>query len=87
MRLTPSLTLVVQAFLHDPSVERHGYDLMQTTGLASGSLYPILGRLLEHEVLVSRWDLPEEGARPRRYYQLTERGAQRAADWLRAGED
>src|SRR3989440_9669490 len=55
---------------------RHGYDIARQTGLASGTLYPILGRLADRGLLETRWeDDPPEG-RPRRHlYRLTAAGA------------
>ena len=48
--------------------------------LASGTLYPILGRLTDRGMLETCWeDDPPEG-RPRRHlYRLTAQGAERAA--------
>ena len=52
----------------------HGYLLVQETGLASGTLYPILLRLADRGYLESTWEDPE-GGRPRRHlYRLTARG-------------
>jgi DNA-binding PadR family transcriptional regulator len=61
-----------------PDGERWGYELMDSTGLASGSLYPILSRLERHHLIASRWGEPIEDApgRPRRrYYRMTAQGA------------
>jgi PadR family transcriptional regulator len=59
---------------------RHGYDIARRAGLASGTLYPILGRLADRGLLDTRWeDDPPEG-RPRRHlYRLTAAGAELAA--------
>ena len=59
---------------------RHGYDIARRAGLASGTLYPILGRLADRGLLETRWeDDPPEG-RPRRHlYRLTAAGAELAA--------
>jgi len=51
---------------------------MQTTGLPSGTLYPILVRLERAGWVESRWERtdPVADGRPnRRYYQLTAEGA------------
>jgi PadR family transcriptional regulator PadR len=78
-------TRAVFAALHDhPAQWRYGYDLSRETGLASGTLYPILGRLTDRGLLETRWeDDPPEG-RPRRHlYRLTALGATRAAELRR----
>ena len=75
-------TRAVLAALHDHSARwRYGYDIARETGLASGTLYPILGRLSDRGLLETRWeDDPPEG-RPRRHlYRLTTQGAARAVE-------
>ena len=69
----------------DPNTGRHGYELAKATGLASGTLYPILMRLEERGLLEARWELT---TRPRHVYRLTQDGlaaaeAARAAAPLR----
>ena len=61
----------------DPSRDRYGYDLARATGLASGTLYPILMRLEERGLVEARWELSER--RPRHVYRLTESGLEAAA--------
>jgi DNA-binding PadR family transcriptional regulator len=39
------MALVLKVFLEDPSQPRYGFDLMKRTGMASGSLYPMLAKL------------------------------------------
>src|SRR3954447_51923 len=75
-------TRAVLGALHDhPAHWRYGYDISRETGLASGTLYPILGRLTDRGFLETRWeDQPPEG-RPRRHlYRLTTQGAARAVE-------
>jgi PadR family transcriptional regulator, regulatory protein PadR len=43
--ITPKMALVLKVFLEDPNQPRYGFELMKLTGLASGSLYPMLARL------------------------------------------
>jgi DNA-binding PadR family transcriptional regulator len=43
--LTPKMAMVLKVFLEDPDQPRYGFELMKITGLASGSLYPMLARL------------------------------------------
>ena len=52
----------------------HGYAVMKGSGLASGTLYPILGRLAERGWLEKAWDMREDAGPPRRIYTLTLQG-------------
>lgn len=77
-RMTTSVLKVVAALLADPAAERYGLQLMQATGLPSGTLYPILVRLQRAGWVESRWEQtdPVAAGRPsRRYYRLTADGA------------
>jgi PadR family transcriptional regulator len=63
---------------------RHGFDILDATGLPSGTVYPILRRL-EHDGLArSRWEnakaAQQEQRPPRRYYELTRDGIGRLED-------
>jgi DNA-binding PadR family transcriptional regulator len=63
------------AFLDRPRDWRHGYDLMEQTGIASGTLYPMLIRLCDHGHLEARWVPAAHGRWPRRHaYRLTATG-------------
>lgn len=75
MNVTYPTTLVLQAL----SVgHRHGFDVIDATGLPSGTVYPILRRLEENRLVRSRWERAEaarrEGRPPRRDYALTAAG-------------
>lgn len=63
---------------------RHGFDILDATGLASGTVYPILRRLEQDGLASSRWESPktahEELRPPRRYYELTRAGDERVAE-------
>ena len=77
MKMTAPLERVLRAFLADPADPRYGYDLMKTAGLASGTLYPLLGRLEDEKLVTSAWETPQQdGQRPRKYYRLTGKGAE-----------
>lgn len=53
----------------------HGYPLSQSTQLKSGTLYPILKRLHDRNLLEARWEPPViEGRPPRHAYRLTDVG-------------
>jgi DNA-binding PadR family transcriptional regulator len=69
-------TLAVLAALEaDPSAWRHGYLLAKQTGLASGTLYPILIRLAERNLIEACWEDEQPAGRPRRHlYRLTSDG-------------
>ncbi len=69
---------VLDELLVDPAVERYGFDLSRATGLASGTLYPILMRLEERGLLAARWELGQ--GRPRHVYRLTAEGLAVARD-------
>jgi PadR family transcriptional regulator, regulatory protein PadR len=55
-----------------------GLDVMEVTGLPSGTVYPALRRLERDQLVESKWEPEEEASanqRPaRRYYQVTRQG-------------
>ena len=58
---------------------RHGYDLMKTTSLLSGTLYPLLMRMTEQGLVEAQWLEPAQSGRPARHaYRLTAKGASTA---------
>ncbi len=66
--------------------ERYGYDItksLKKSGLnvEEGTLYPLLRRLENDELLSSRWDTGD--SRPRKYYQVTEYGREVRKNWLK----
>jgi len=81
-RMTIPTQLVLRALLANPTHEMYGLQICAEAGLPTGTIHPILARLEnEYGWLTSRWEdvKPEEAGRPRRrYYQLTEDGAERA---------
>ena len=71
---------VLSALSKEPREWRYGYELGAEVGLRSGSLYPILVRLSDRELLESRWEeAPPPGRPPRHLYRLTTQGAEYAA--------
>lgn len=66
--------------------ESYGYAILQRVREVSrgrlewneGMLYPVLHRLEHDGLVVSRWD-DEAGARRRKYYRLSEKGAAQLA--------
>ncbi|GID31404.1 PadR family transcriptional regulator [Paractinoplanes brasiliensis] len=76
-RITASVLKVLAGLLADPGAQRYGLELMQQSGLPSGTLYPILARLERAGWVESHWeqiDPVAEGRPSRRYYQLTPDG-------------
>jgi PadR family transcriptional regulator PadR len=69
-------TLSVLAALEaDPGAWLHGYLIAKQTGLASGTLYPILIRLADRRLIEARWEEEQPAGRPRRHlYRLTGEG-------------
>ena len=63
---------------------RHGFDIMDASGLKSGTVYPILRRLEDAGMLRARWesvaDARDAQRPPRRYYQITGAGMQALND-------
>lgn len=61
------------------SGSRHGFDVIDATGLPSGTVYPALGRLERDGFVKSSWEDPatarEEKRPARRYYRVTAQGA------------
>ncbi len=65
---------VLAALLGDPGGWRYGYELAKETGLASGTLYPVLMRLADRGYLETRWKTSSAGRPPRHLYRLTAAG-------------
>ncbi len=79
------LRVFLAAFDEDVRAELAGAEVMRVARLASGTLYPILLRFEKAGLLESRWEegMPEQLGRPRRrFYRLTQAGAQVARDAL-----
>jgi DNA-binding PadR family transcriptional regulator len=63
---------------------RFGFDIMEVTGLPSGTIYPALRRLEALELVRSDWEDEQRAhrnGRPRRrYYELTPAGRRRLGE-------
>ncbi|SRR6266702_2815753 len=85
-RMTLQVQLVLGALLADLGAELYGLQLCEATGLASGTIYPIMARLEQLGWVESSWEDPRrhvaEGRPRRRYYRLTGEGAGRAREAL-----
>ena len=59
---------------------RYGFDIMDATGLPSGTVYPALRRFETEKLASARWEgtrpARDEGRPARRYYELTARGVE-----------
>jgi DNA-binding PadR family transcriptional regulator len=87
IRMTQATAFVLRALA---TGHRHGFEIMEVTGLASGTVYPVLRRLEGERAVTSTWEDEAEArsaGRPRRrVYDLTghgERLAEMAAERLR----
>jgi len=62
----------------------YGFDIMEATGLPSGTVYPVLSRLERDGLVWSSWedeaDAAAEGRPARRYYEVTGEGTAALAD-------
>jgi PadR family transcriptional regulator, regulatory protein PadR len=77
---------VLHALADDPDRWRYGYDLCTQLGLKAGSMYPILIRLAERELLETSWEAERVPGRPARHlYRLSEAGREYAAAVAEAG--
>jgi len=65
---------------------RYGFDIMEDTGLASGTIYPALERLEDLGCATSEWEDASlaqlEKRPPRRYYEITPTGEHTLAEAL-----
>ena len=70
--MTYPTALVLQALTRG---FHYGFDIMDATGLPSGTVYPILRRLDREGLLKSTWEKHATAQReqrpPRRYYEIT----------------
>jgi DNA-binding PadR family transcriptional regulator len=72
---------VLEFLHHHPSQWRYGYELMRALNLKSGTLYPLLKRLRERDLLDDQWEPFQGRGRPaRRVHRLSTRGVSRAKE-------
>ena len=73
--LTYTMAIILKALENG---YQYGFDIMDVTGLASGTVYPALRRLEENGLVKSQWEkqaiAQSELRPPRKYYQLTKPG-------------
>jgi len=70
---------VLRALAADPDRWRYGYDLATEVHLKSGSLYPILIRLSDRDLLEASWEQGPPGRPARHLYRLTSTGREYVA--------
>jgi PadR family transcriptional regulator PadR len=79
--LTYSTTVILQAVAND---YRYGFDIIDTTGMPGGTVYPALRRLEDAGYLTSKWEeqriAQAEPRPPRKYYELTRAGREVLAE-------
>lgn len=79
----PSLVAVLQAVADGTA---YGFDVIDVTGLPSGTVYPALSRLERDGYLKSQWEDAAaafaDGRPARRYYRVTAPGARALAEAL-----
>lgn len=83
IRKTRQTVLVLEALLSARAEWVHGYALSRETSLASGTLYPLLQRLMSAGWLDTKWaesDTP--GRPPRHLYRLNGVGTRLAREFV-----
>lgn len=75
VKLTHTSALILQTL---GAGYRYGFDIMEATGLPSGTVYPALRRLEQQSLIQSTWEKQSkahaEQRPPRKYYRLTSAG-------------
>ena len=79
--LSYTMALILQALENG---YRYGFEVMQATGLASGTIYPALRRLEDAALIKSTWEkqsIAQAEQRPaRKYYEVTKAGREVLAE-------
>ena len=79
--LSFSVAVILQALANG---YQYGFDIMDITGLPSGTVYPALRRLEMTGLVRSKWEkhsiAQEEQRPPRKYYELTKQGHEALAE-------
>jgi DNA-binding PadR family transcriptional regulator len=85
--MAKSLSVAALTVLHAVATGTgHGFDIIDATALAGGTVYPALSRLERDGLVTSSWEAVEiaraEGRPPRRYYRATAAGVRVLNDSL-----
>ena len=79
--LSHSVAIILQALENG---YRYGFEIMDVTGLPSGTVYPALRRLEENGLVISKWEkgsIALREQRPsRKYYEVTAGGKRALAE-------
>jgi DNA-binding PadR family transcriptional regulator len=79
--LSLSATVVLQAVANG---DGYGFDIMDATGLPSGTVYPALRRMEASGLVTSAWENAARAQReqrpPRKYYDITRSGRMALTD-------
>ena len=82
--LSYSAAVILQALANG---YQYGFDIMDITGLPSGTVYPALRRLENTGLIDSKWEkagiAQREQRPPRKYYELTPDGQEALAEALK----
>jgi DNA-binding PadR family transcriptional regulator len=75
IKLSHTSALILQTIGHGYS---YGFDIMDVTGLPSGTVYPALRRLERDRLIQSTWENESlaQDRPPRKYYRVTRAGNQ-----------
>jgi PadR family transcriptional regulator PadR len=80
INLTYTTAILLQTISHG---HQYGFELMEVTGLPSGTVYPALRRLEQAELIRAEWESQDAAfaeLRPaRKYYSLTGAGDEKLA--------
>ena len=76
-KLSHTAALILQTIENGYS---YGFDIMDATGLPSGTVYPALRRMETEGLIGSQWESEKKAVSeqrpPRKYYRVTRTGAQ-----------
>lgn len=82
--LSYSAAVILQAVANG---YRYGFDVMDVTGLPSGTVYPALRRMEHGGLVTSKWEseaaAQREGRPARKYYEVTAGGREALAEAVR----
>lgn len=82
--LPHTTAIILQAVFNN---YRYGFDIMDQTGLPSGTVYPALRRLEEQGLVKSKWEreatAQRDGRPARKYYEVTKAGKEALAEAIK----
>ena len=84
-RPSKQMIMLLEALAARSQHWHYGYELMKETGLKSGTLYPLLMRMRDQQLVEAEWREPSHLGRPPRHaYRLTATGIELARDTVDA---